>query len=70
MGFFRDLITDGSGLSSKRFISVIGMFAFLIVIIISACGINVPDVIVLSLVTLIIGNGALTLANKGKNDQQ
>jgi hypothetical protein len=64
MNFFKELITDGSGLSSKRFISLTGMIIFLGVVIVSVMGKTVPDIIIITLAGIILGNGALTLGNK------
>jgi len=64
--FFLKLITAGSGLSSKRFISLVAMFIYLGVVICSLCGINIPDLIIYSLVTIIVGNQSLSLINTNK----
>ena len=61
MNFFKELITDGSGISSKRFISLLGMFVFIGVIITSCFGITIPEVLILTLAGIILGNGVLTL---------
>lgn len=68
MNFLKELVTDGSGVSSKRFISLAGMIIFLGVIIASMLGKVFPDIIILSLVTIILGNGAMTLFPVKKTD--
>ncbi len=68
MSFFEKLLTAGSGLSSKRFLSLYAMLVFTAVVICSLCGINVPDIIIYSLVTIIVGNGAMTYFEKKKGD--
>lgn len=65
--FFIKLITAGSGLSSKRFISLLGMVLFIGVVICSLFGITPPDLIVYSLVTIIVGGQGLSLINTSKN---
>lgn len=70
MNFFKSLITDGTGTSSKRFISVLGMFLFIVIVVMSFFGINVPEVLILSLVGIIIGQSALTLGQKSNNENE
>ncbi len=67
MSFFEKLITAGSGLSSKRFLSLFAMLVFTAVVVCSLCGINVPDIIIYSLVTIILGGGAMTLFQNKKD---
>jgi Kef-type K+ transport system membrane component KefB len=62
--FFNSLVTANSGISSKRFISLIGLIVFVMVVIVSFFGISTPDVLVYSLVGLILGNQGLSTIQK------
>jgi hypothetical protein len=64
MGFFRELLTDGSGLSSKRFLSLFGMLVLTGVIGFTLYDKTVPDIVYISLVTIVLGGQGLTLFNK------
>jgi hypothetical protein len=66
MNFFERLITAGSGLSSKRFLSLFAMLLYTAVVICSLCQINVPDLIHYSLVTIILGGSAMTFFQNKK----
>jgi hypothetical protein len=70
MGFFRDLVTEGTGVSSKRFISLIGMLVFIGVTIVVCTGVVVPTDVILALTTITIGSNALTLFNKKPDGKQ
>lgn len=69
MGFWRDLVTEGTGVSSKRFISLVGMLVFIGVVIVTCVGVVVPTDVILSLTTITIGSNALTLFNKKPDDK-
>jgi hypothetical protein len=59
--FFIQLLTASSGLSSKRFISLVALVVFCLTVF--ACWfITVPEYAIWALVTVILGGGAMTLA--------
>jgi hypothetical protein len=64
MNFFRELVTEGTGVSSKRFISLLGMIIFIGVVVVNCFGIVLPEIILYTLVAIILGNQGLTLINK------
>jgi len=63
------LVTEGTGVSSKRFISLIGMLVFIGVVIANFMGKQIQTDIVLALTTIVIGSNALTLFNKKPDDK-
>lgn len=69
MNFFKELVTEGTGVSSKRFISLAGMLVFTGVVVASCAGIIIPTDIILALTTITIGSNALTLFNKKPDEK-
>jgi hypothetical protein len=68
MAFWKDLITDNSGVSSKRFISLIGLIVFILMIVASLFKMNTPDIFIYGDLTLILGNQGLTLLQQNKKE--
>jgi hypothetical protein len=60
--FFIQLITANSGVSSKRFISLCGTLLLSTIIVLSFCGINVPDIAYYTISGVILGVSGMTLA--------
>ncbi len=61
--FFKQLVTANSGISSKRFISLVCLVVYLATII-ASWWLVVPEYAVWSLVSLILGGSVMTLAQK------
>jgi membrane-bound ClpP family serine protease len=59
--FFLQLVTANSGVSSKRFISLVGTLLLIAIIVLSFCGINVPDIAYYTVSGIILGASGMTL---------
>ena len=68
MDFFKRLIDSNDPLSSKRFISLVGLVLLIMVVIGAMFGITVADVIIVTLASLILGSSTLTTI--GRNDNR
>ena len=67
--FFLQLITANSGVSSKRFISLCGTLLLAAIIVLSFCGIQVPDIAYYTISGIILGSSGMTLiGNKSTNE--
>ena len=72
MNFLNRLLSSKSETSSKRFISLVSLFVFILVIFSSLyLNLNVSDTIIYGLVSLILGGSAMTLiTNKNINKNE
>lgn len=61
MSFFSNLISSSDEVSSKRFIALYSLVLLTIVIVCALYGVVINDTIIYALVSLILGNSALTL---------
>jgi len=69
MSFFNDILHSRNPLSSKRFISLVALVLFVIVIVCALFGISISDTIIYALVSLILGGAVMTvIPNKNNND--
>ncbi len=66
----KQIITAGSGQSSKRVISLVSLLLFIVVVIAALYGVILPDVYIITIGGLIIGNQGLTLAQGYQQPQQ
>lgn len=64
----KEFILKTIGYSTKRILSIAGMIIFLAVVICSLCQIAVPYIVYYSLLTIILGNGTMTLFQGTKKD--
>jgi len=66
--WFKSMLSADTDVSSKRFISIFGLFLFTIVVGSTLYGISVPEPIIYALVSIILGSSAMTLVqNTTKN---
>ena len=64
--FIGKLLSPNSGVSHKRFISLVALVLYIIAFAFAFGGVIIPDLYIESCVLLILGGSALTLINKGK----
>lgn len=62
--FFSDLLSDSPRINSKRFNGLIGLILLSLVIFAIIWGRQVDSSVIYSLIGLILGNSALTIADK------
>ena len=67
MNFIRNLLSDNSKVSSKRFISLFCLGLFTVVVIAILGGVVVPSELIYSLAAMITGNAALTMIPTNSN---
>jgi uncharacterized membrane protein len=67
--FFKSLLNSKNSLSSKRFISLVGLILFVVVVISALFGISISDTITYALVSLILGGSVLSAIPNKNNDK-
>jgi len=65
--FFLDLLNASNDTSSKRFISIYCLLLFTIILGCIIYGIHIPDTVIYSLVSLILGSSVMTLTSNNNN---
>lgn len=65
--FFMKMFSADTEVSSKRFTSVFALLLLTVVIICSLLSVNVPEVIIYALVSIILGSSTLTLIKNQNN---
>lgn len=67
--FFIKLLTAGSGLSSKRFTSLWAMVLLTVIVIAILFAVVVPDIIIWALVSIVLGQAAMTLVQNNNKTE-
>jgi hypothetical protein len=65
---FTKLITSGSGISSKRFISLAGLILLFVMVVANLCGLEVSSDLIWGVISIILGSGTQTLFENKKGD--
>ena len=70
LNFTRSLLSEDGAVSSKRFIALISLILFCVMVIAALYGKVVPEVYIYADVSLILGQSAMTLVQNNSNSVQ
>jgi len=70
MSLLKNMVSSGDEISSKRVISLIGLIIYIGVVVCTISGLNVPDIIFYTLISIILGSQGLTVIPKNNNNNK